>query len=978
MDGAIYLVGDERFAREVAIVDRQLTTLAVHIRGARLELDAVELGLLLDSTSWRYDVPHCRWMRSGPEGFELRYAEVDFDDSGWDVCPHLQPLYYPSYDGHAWFRHELLLPVTVRGEPITFVLGGMDEEDWGEYRVFLDGQELDRWQGVGPRRDAHQITISPGDQRYELLSFGAKHVVAIETRGLRRPQESPALIHPDHLVFQNWLLDQFVCASSPYEVIDSFEVTAARGEEGSYIEHLEVDLEARTRRDLNATITYTFDEGRYLRKAVVVRNASSSPVRLLDLTLEDWRGDFDAGRRVAGRGQPVFTEEWFTGLEHPAGVNRGEPGRLTVQQLPGVQIDTGGSFSSESTVVGAREPTSTLAHAFRSYLFGLRPRPHERVAVYSGLGWYDYSNPADPLPELTEDLVAENLHDLDLLRAGGASFDIYMLDDWWEPTDLSKFRLRTFPGGAAATAAAIAERGMRPGLWSGTTRAVWTSGEAPGIEESVAGGSGLSPDRSADPGGSEWSWDEEWGALFTRERRLCLASEPYWSMFSQALTQYVADLDVSLIKFDTATLHCTASNHRHMPGKYSVDAMSRRLAELFGDLRTINPELIIVLYWTFRSPWWLRYADTMFDKGLKMEAASPATTPAPVYRQSINLHLDQAARHASLLPPPLQDSLGLWWGNVAITNRFGKEEWRDAFLLELARGGLLIQCWGDITLLDHEDTAFLAHVSTWAKSLGSSFWTTTPVGGDPRHAEPYGYAQRCGECAIVTLFNPSFEQRDVEVDLSPLGLDHNGCSNVELYPFPGLTTASSTSAGATIELNPFEVRCLELVPSSTAVQVAPQVRPAIRPGQVLEVHLTDPESVGDSFRQEGHVELPDVHRHDEIALIASLSQHGVPFYHPDPRSLVSLDARLHGIRVHAEVAPAVRAWTGLGSPWVRWLIPAGPAWSGQGLHLHLRASLPADVEVAFHAVLFEPWWKLYDRRFARGVTPKQPAPSRRS
>lgn len=954
-----YLIGGDGLAREVEVSEEgAVSTTALHCSGTRLPLHGGELAVLLDAARWRYDISHWRWARSGPDGHESGVAERDFDDSGWAVCPHLHPLYYPAYDDHAWFRHDVLVPEMLRGEPVTFVLGGMDDEDWDEYRVFLDGAELERWRSSGGLREPRRITLAAGDERYGLLSFGETHLLAIETRGLARPRDSSGLVHPDHLVFQNWLLDQFVCSPAPYDLVDAFDVKGVRGETGQLVSTLELDVEARARPGLSGTLTYAYESG-CLRKSVVLENSSNATLRLLDLTLEDLRGDFSSTR--GGRGQPILTERFFSGLEHPAGVNQGDSGRLVVRQLPAIELVPGASFASETTVIGAAVGGKSVEEAFREYLFGLRPRPRERVPVYSALGWYDYSNPADPLSELSADLVEENLIALDDVRRAGTAFDIYMLDDWWEPTNLSEFRRRTFPQGAEALAAQLAERGMRPGLWSGTTRSVWTSGEAPGIEASVAGGTGMSPPRPDDGEDAEWSWDEEWGALFTRERRLCLASEPYWTHFRDAMTHYVRDVGVGLLKFDTATLHCTASNHDHVSGKYSVEPIMRRLTDLIESLREANPELTVVLYWTFRSPWWLRFADTMFDKGLKMELASPSTTPSAVYRQSINLHLDQAARHASLIPLPLQDSLGLWWGNVALTNRFGKEEWRDAFLLELARGGLLMQCWGDVDLLDADDRRFLADVSTWAKGLGPAFLTTTPVAGDPRRAEPYGYAQRAGDTAVVTLFNPSFETREASVDLSSLSLPDGDYVVAELYPFPGLTSLELFSEGV-VPLEPFEVRCLEVAPSAIRMGRAHQERPQIHSGRTLEVSPTGDSDGADVLR--ARVELPEVRRNERLALIASFQDRGVPWYHPDPRSLVSLSAKLHGIEVYSETVPAVRAWTGLGSPWLLWSIPAGPAWSGEEIRVQLRDGSPDNVDVTLKAVLFEPWWKLHDRRFA--------------
>src|SRR5207248_2994174 len=78
-----------------------------------------------------------------------------------------------------------------------------------------------------------------------------------------------------------------------------------------------------------------------------------------------------------------------------------------------VRYEAGARWASEPAALGCAPPGGSAAAAFREYLRGLRPRRRERVAVYSALGWYDFTNPADPLFELDADLVREHLAALD-------------------------------------------------------------------------------------------------------------------------------------------------------------------------------------------------------------------------------------------------------------------------------------------------------------------------------------------------------------------------------------------------------------------------------------------------------------------------------------------------------------------------------------------------------------------------------------
>ena len=339
--------------------------------------------------------------------------------------------------------------------------------------------------------------------------------------------------------------------------------------------------------------------------------------------------------------------------------------------------------------------------AVRAHILGLRERPRDRIKVYSALGWYDFTNPADPLPELTEDLVVENLAQLGEVAEAGARFDVYMLDDWWDWADLGRFRPATFPGGAAETARALEAAGLRVGLWWATTRAVWAVRDRDGMDAAVAN----APDFGTplDLAGGEWRWLEEFTNLMIGERRFCLAAEPYRGHVLTSLPAVLGETRAALFKLDCAVLHCTASDHGHRAGRHSFEAMADAVADVIAAARERSPGLRVVLYWGFRSPWWLAIADAMFDKGLLMEAATVASSPSRTIRHALTTNVDQAIRHARFVPRRLQDSLGGWIGDVAWCNRIGREEWLEAFLVDIARGADLVQLWGDLTLLDELD-----------------------------------------------------------------------------------------------------------------------------------------------------------------------------------------------------------------------------------------------------------------------------------
>ncbi|MDB5076523.1 MAG: Alpha-L-rhamnosidase domain protein [Chloroflexi bacterium] len=969
-----YHVGNAWLEREITIANGDIhsTTLQLEPRTA-LSSSAHELVLVLDTARWRHDIPQWRWTKCGPTGEADGYFRLDFDDTTWAVVPHLLPIFDAAYDGWAWFRQEFVLPREQRGQPISIVVGGMDDEDWTQYRLFLNEVLIAEHRGTGRWREPCTVVLEPNDQYYGWLRFGERNLLAVEVKDLRRERPDMVPGERDHYMFNSLLLDQFIAAGPPYALVNDFAVTDVRaGGEGPVLSRLELDGTSRSHPSLGVTISYSAStDAPYLRKMVTVHNRGNEPVQLLDIILEDWSGAFSAQR--GGRGEPCLTSSFFFGIEHPAGVNMGGEGWLRALQLPGCSIAPAESFVSAPAVIGMTVPGQSVEQAFQTYLIGLRPRKDKRLTLYSALGWYDFTFlAAEPLSELTEELVEENLQLLEDLRASGVAFDAYMLDDWYEHTDLSKLRTRTFPQGADALTARIGATGMQPGLWFATTCAHWTCDQAPGMDAAIAAGTGITPTNP--PARAD---KPDWVELFTKanvsDKRFCLAAEPYQGMVRQIIPGHVRELGLTCLKLDCVTLHCTSSEHEHRPGKYSMEAMVNVVLDTVAAAQLENPYLAVIWYWGFRSPWWLQHGEVAFDKGLKMEAASPASSPAPSYRQSVSLNVDQAIRHAALLPLSLQDSLGVWIGNVAWANRLGKAEWQDAFLLDAARGSSVVQLWGDLALLDRDDVDFLADALDWMRANESTYRDTILIGGDPWRAEAYGYAQSSAGRALLTVYNPSYEAAAAHVDLAALGLRTGQMMDFyEIYPYPGAVTDMAPAGSATtvaVPLMPFELRCLEVRQGQAPTTPNVQERPLIREGGRIDLALAaiPLEQIASSGMRSlcltGDVHLPTIQRHDHIALVARLHRNGDWWYHPEPQSLLQLNVQLGGLDVYCEIVPGSRSYNGPGSPWVTYDIVAGPDWTGKELRIELKAQLPEGIFLQVEAHLYEAWWLRRKKRF---------------
>jgi hypothetical protein len=926
-----------------------LSTVSLGHEGLVEVAGSSELALTLDASRWRHDIEAWRFCRdtdscAKPE----EWHEPGFDDSSWLTSTHLLPLYHGSYSGSACFRTRVTLPAEHAGEVVTFVLGGFDAEDWRRYRVWLNGHVLDEWETPAGWHDPRAIRLHSGSDAYGAIAFGGDNVLVVEVHDLQRPLDEQLPGEDEHFFFQSWLIDQFVVVGDPYETVDDFAVVRV---EEQAVDRLRVELQSR-RFPIGATIDY--EAADVLRKTVTLVNNADTPLRLLDVAMEDLELRDEELTR-GGNGVPVLGRRVFAGLEFPAAMNQGRGSAIRVVQMPGRDIAPGETFVSEPAVVGvAAADDADVAESFRRYLHGVRPRRDTRFSIYSALGWYDFTNPADPLFELSQELVDENLEQLSNLAVRGARFDVYMFDDWWESTDPMTFRRRTFPAGGAAAAERVRAHEMNVGLWTSPVATHWGWGRAPGMEAALTGGIQWDAEVATGGGGAgaqgdridsetgEWDWDEVFGLGMVSGPRLCPAAEPLRSTLRDAYAHHARELELDVLKIDGAILHCTSNKHGHRPGRYSFEAGARAVIDAVQAAERERPELTVIWYWGARSPWWLKFGDLIFDKGIKLEAATPSSTASYLPRQSVSLNTDQSVRHAKLIPLDLQDSLGVWLGNVAWANRIGRGGWRDAFVLDLARGSGLMQLWGDLTLLDDDDHVFLGRALAWGRA--ASFGSTTQIGGDPWNAEPYGYEWPTPSGKAVVLHNPSL--RDVRYHLE---LD-DAADLVEVFPFPGRIRGDGAGA---IDLKPFEVRALEL--GSVAADETEQKRPSTRPTQELPIEFAQQGASQSTIR--AAIDLPDVGRDQAVMLVVSLKRDGSALYHPAPHRELQLAATLKGAEVWYDTEPHARSYNGPGYPWLVYRMPAGVTWSGQTLRVRLQSNLAADIDINIEALLIDPWWE---------------------
>ena len=413
---------------------------------------------------------------------------------------------------------------------------------------------------------------------------------------------------------------------------------------------------------------------------------------------------------------------------------------------------------------------------------------HDRAyAIFDCFGswqpetWWD-STEEFCLQQIRDVVVPEQQQD-------GCDYDFYTIELWRDIAgDIFKANPQHYPTGFGNIRDVLHNNRIDVGLWVTASLATWTIGDNPAIKPCYAYDS---------PYGNDLGW-------------LCMASEPLRTMFTDAFLRHIRENKMKLLKLDGLSSICYNPHHEHLPGVYSTEAIDDAMIAILNRLNSDEKGLFVMLYWGSRSPWWLLHADTLFESGLEIEAASPSGSPTLYVRDSVTVGLDQAQWYCCDVPRLGKDSLGVWLADWGWNSHVGKERWQEGFVMDICRGSAMAQPWSDDGSLSSAERRQMGDFIQLLKKRYDCFRNSRPILGNPWKNEPYGYACSNGKRAFLALNNCTWDDRTIDLQLnSKWGLpDGKKWDLYRWYPDPAMLSGG----GLAIALRPFEVDLFEVVP----------------------------------------------------------------------------------------------------------------------------------------------------------------------
>ncbi len=519
------------------------------------------------------------------------------------------------------------------------------------------------------------------------------------------------------------------------------------------------------------------DESNYIRQEVTISalhdDQPIAEVRLFDGSLP--------GASVVGsvKGSPVTAGDLFIGFEDP--LAQCESGEVVTCGMKRELPLRKGQTVNYSFVIGV-SPPGQMRRGFLNYIERERAHPYRTFLHYNT--WYDIGFGKSYDAAAVLDVIGA--FGTELVRKRGVKLDSFLLDDGWDNPHSTWEVNSGFPGGIAAVNRAAHEYGGAIGVWL-----------------SPWGGYEEAKQQRLDFGRKN--------GFETNGGGFALSGPKYYARFREVSLDFIQKDGVNQFKIDG-----TGNVDSVFPGS-SFDSDFAAAISLIRDWRAKKPDLYVNLTTgTYPSPFWLRYADSIWRGGEDHSFAGVGT-----WRQKWITYRDAQTYHNIVQAGPLfpLNSLmlhGLIYARQAehLDSDPGNDfpnEVHDYF----GTGTQLQEMYISHALLSKSDWDVLAEAANWSRRNAGVLKDTHWIGGDPGKLEVYGWAAWSRTKAILTLRNPSDHRQSITIDLGrafelPPGVPRHFVASSPWKQDRGAPTVSLVAGEEHVfALEPFEVLTFE-------------------------------------------------------------------------------------------------------------------------------------------------------------------------
>ena len=470
------------------------------------------------------------------------------------------------------------------------------------------------------------------------------------------------------------------------------------------------------------------DGSPYVRQEVVLE-ALGAPLAVREISLIDLRA-IDAKVSGTVKGSPIVAGTWFMGFEHPLSASSVDGARARCVLSRELPLRPGVPFTV-SSVVGVTRP-GQLRRDFLRYVERERAHPYRTFLHYNSwydIGYFSKYNEADALAVI-------EAFGTELKRKRGVVLSSFLFDDGWDdPATLWGFH-SGFPNGFTPLREAAARYGTAPGVWMSP----WGGYGRPKAER-IANG--------------------EAQGFETNKGGFALSGPKYYARFRETCLTMIRRYGVNQFKIDG-----TGNASSAFPGS-SFDSDFDAAITLIDELRAEKPDLYVNLTTgTYPSPFWLRYADSIWRGGEDHDFAGVGSNRQQwiTYRDGDTFR--GVVSRGSLFPLNALMLHGLIYAKRA--NKLDTDprgDFTDEIRSYFGTGTQLQEMYVTPSLLTQHNWDTLAEAANWSRRNADILVDTHWIGGDPHRLQVYGHAAWSLRGGILSLRNPSDKPQSIAIDV---------------------------------------------------------------------------------------------------------------------------------------------------------------------------------------------------------------------
>lgn len=652
-------------------------------------------------------------------------------------------------------------------------------------------------------------------------------------------------------------------------------------------------------------IRYTLhDDELVTRKTIAILGSNKATIDRLEVERFSLAGKASFG----GRGQPVFSNGWFFGLEYPAGHSRHTNGNtpeadthhfemagnyswigldgkdqtatprdglIRLFHFPG-KTD---AFTSKTAVAGTANKGISDELAFLDYIRTISKKPRTFLHYNN---WFDpagknlrgdnFVNVWRQFKKIT-DLAGIKMHSMVPDNGWQNRSSIYQPSKGHFPNEMKDL---------AKLGDSLRKEGTALGLWHTFDNTQNNIGWAKenGYPQAVA--------------------NKYFKQYFPHQ---CLGHEGYLKDHAKQLKALVKQGQLSYLKHDFNHLCCQGEGHGHLPtDRHGHEANVDGMIHLINACRETNPEIYQNLTnWMWYSPWWFMHGDAIWM--LAGDDGFNANTPEISYRAMATTDRDVYLwrMFAKQSDRPIFSISRLMTHGI-VKNHRGQmqaptdtlQDWADHVIMHYGRGTQMKEWYITPSAMKPEEWKILLSTHKWSEKNFNAFKNTLYIGGRPDDGYPYGYIGWDGDKGILVVRNPAPEEKVLEIPVNEeswyrgeLGKPFHA---KVVYPYTGNYPENFTT-GKTMKIRipGYQTLALELHPgemshiqkNATTISVAAQ-----REGNTLTFTVPDQDMTRCELLVIGRPNLPSLQVSDhskptrtskgKINAYPGYARHGMP------------------------------------------------------------------------------------------------------